>query len=372
MRTPKDRKLLKQKLGILSQAFFIFYLKEEIEMIQLKNVVKFYEGAGKRVEALKELSLHLKKGEITGIIGYSGAGKSTLLRCINFLEVPTSGEVIVDGLSLNNLSPKELRESRKRIGMIFQHFNLMRSRTVEKNIAYPLKNSELTKGEIEKRVDELLDLVNLRDKKKSYPSQLSGGQKQRVGIARALASRPDILLCDEATSALDPETTISILKLLKKINRELGVTIVLITHQMEVIKEICDRVIVMEDGFVKEDGDAAEIFSRPKAPIAKKFLSSIFNSEKIEGYLERISLEENEKVLKLSYIGERTQEAYISKLSKEYDVEASILFGNIELIKDTPIGNLVVKIRGEREKVRDSIEYLNKNDIYTEVLKDVQ
>ncbi|MGL4568918.1 MAG: methionine ABC transporter ATP-binding protein [Fusobacteriaceae bacterium] len=340
-------------------------------MIQLKNVVKTYEAGGKRVEALKEFSLHLKKGEITGIIGYSGAGKSTLLRCINLLEVPTSGEVVVDGLSLSTLAPKELRESRKKIGMIFQHFNLMRSRTVEKNIAYPLKNSGLSREEIEKRVDELLDLVNLRDKKKSYPSQLSGGQKQRVGIARALASRPDILLCDEATSALDPETTISILKLLKKINSELGVTVVLITHQMEVIKEICDRVVVMEDGFIREDGDVTEIFSRPQAGITKKFLSTIFNNHKIESYLEKIELEENEKVLKLSYLGERTEEAYISRLSKEYDVEASILFGNIELIKDTPIGNLVVKIRGERERVADSIEYLRENNIYTEVLKDV-
>ena len=340
-------------------------------MIQLKNVVKTYETGGKRVEALKEFSLHLKKGEITGIIGYSGAGKSTLLRCINLLEVPTSGEVVVDGLSLSTLAPKELRESRKKIGMIFQHFNLMRSRTVEKNIAYPLKNSGLSREEIEKRVDELLDLVNLRDKKKSYPSQLSGGQKQRVGIARALASRPDILLCDEATSALDPETTISILKLLKKINSELGVTVVLITHQMEVIKEICDRVVVMEDGFIREDGDVTEIFSRPQAGITKKFLSTIFNNHKIESYLEKIELEENEKVLKLSYLGERTEEAYISRLSKEYDVEASILFGNIELIKDTPIGNLVVKIRGERERVADSIEYLRENNIYTEVLKDV-
>ncbi|MGL4969579.1 MAG: methionine ABC transporter ATP-binding protein, partial [Fusobacteriaceae bacterium] len=202
-------------------------------------------------------------------------------------------------------------------------------------------------------------------------SQLSGGQKQRVGIARALASRPDILLCDEATSALDPETTISILKLLKKINSELGVTVVLITHQMEVIKEICDRVVVMEDGFIREDGDVTEIFSRPQAGITKKFLSTIFNNHKIESYLEKIELEENEKVLKLSYLGERTEEAYISRLSKEYDVEASILFGNIELIKDTPIGNLVVKIRGERERVADSIEYLRENNIYTEVLKDV-
>ncbi|MEG3014627.1 MAG: ATP-binding cassette domain-containing protein [Cetobacterium sp.] len=339
-------------------------------MIQLRNIIKTYENKGQSIEALKELSFDFKKGEITGIIGYSGAGKSTLLRCINLLEVPSSGEVIIDGVTLNDLDSKELRETRKKIGMVFQHFNLMRSRTVAKNIAYPLKGSGLSKKEISERVDDLLSLVGLEDKKDNYPSQLSGGQKQRVGIARALANRPNLILCDEATSALDPETTISILKLLKKINKDLGVTIVLITHQMEVIKEICDSVIVMEDGVVKEEGDIVDIFSRPKAPITKRFLSSIFNSNKIESYLENILVREDEKIIKLAYVGTSTEEAYISRISRDYKVDASILFGNIEIIKETPIGNLIIKLKGDDKNIFDSIEYLNKNKIYPEVLKD--
>ncbi|MEG0136578.1 MAG: ATP-binding cassette domain-containing protein [Cetobacterium sp.] len=339
-------------------------------MIQLRNIIKTYENKGQSIEALKELSFDFKKGEITGIIGYSGAGKSTLLRCINLLEVPSSGEVIIDGVTLNDLDSKELRETRKKIGMVFQHFNLMRSRTVAKNIAYPLKGSGLSKKEINERVDELLSLVGLEDKKDNYPSQLSGGQKQRVGIARALANRPNLILCDEATSALDPETTISILKLLKKINKDLGVTIVLITHYMEVIKEICDSVIVMEDGVVKEEGDIVDIFSRPKAPITKRFLSSIFNSNKIESYLENILVREDEKIIKLAYVGTSTEEAYISRISRDYKVDASILFGNIEIIKETPIGNLIIKLKGDDKNIFDSIEYLNKNKIYPEVLKD--
>ncbi|MGL5951474.1 MAG: methionine ABC transporter ATP-binding protein [Cetobacterium sp.] len=339
-------------------------------MIQLRNIIKTYESKGQSVEALKELSFDFKKGEITGIIGYSGAGKSTLLRCINLLETPCSGEVLIDGVELGSLNPKELREKRKKIGMIFQHFNLMRSRTVAKNIAYPLKGSGLSKAEIDERVNSLLDLVGLKDKKSSYPSQLSGGQKQRVGIARALANNPDIILCDEATSALDPETTVSILKLLKKINRELGVTIVLITHQMEVIKEICDRVIVMEDGFVKEEGDVIDIFSRPKEPITKRFLSSVFNSDKINDYLNGILVKGDEKIIKLAYVGSNTEEAYISRISRDYGIDSSILFGNIEIIKETPIGNLVVKLKGEEENIQNSLDYLNKNNIYTEVLKD--
>lgn len=339
-------------------------------MIQLKNIMKTYESKGKSVKALKEMSFNFKKGEITGIIGYSGAGKSTLLRCINFLETPSAGEVIIDGTSLNKLNSKELREKRKKIGMIFQHFNLMRSRSVAKNIAYPLKGSGLPKKEVDERVNELLELVGLSDKKDSYPSQLSGGQKQRVGIARALANNPDIILCDEATSALDPETTVSILKLLKKINKELGVTIVLITHQMEVIKEICDGVIVMEEGIIKEEGDLVDIFSRPIAPITKRFISTIFSDDKIYEYLDSISLKDEDRIIKLSYVGGKTEEAYISRISRNYGIDASILFGNIEIIKGVPIGNLVVKFQGENKSILNSMKYLNENNIYTEVLKD--
>ena len=340
-------------------------------MIELKNISKTYYDNGKKVEALKNINLSFNPGEIVGIIGYSGAGKSTLLRCINLLEPPTTGEVIINGVTLNTLNDKELREIRKKIGMIFQHFNLMKSRTISKNISYPLKGSNLSKKEIDLRVEELLDLVNLKEKKENYPSQLSGGQKQRVGIARALANKPDIILCDEATSALDPETTISILKLLKKVNQELGVTIILITHQMEVIKEICDRVIVMEDGEIKEQGDIVEVFSRPKADITKKFLSTIFNSKKISEYLENLPSKPDKHFIKLSYIGKNAEEAYISKISRELDIDASILFGNIEIIKGTSIGNLIVKFEGSEEKVSNAINYLNQNNIDTEVLKNV-
>lgn len=342
-------------------------------MIELKNITKTYINENVEIRALKETNLSFQKGEIIGIIGYSGAGKSTLLRCINLLERPTSGEVIIDGVNLNKLGDKELRDTRKKIGMVFQHFNLMKSMTVAENIAYPLKGTGLSKDGINKRVDELLELINLKDKKENYPSQLSGGQKQRVGIARALANKPSIILCDEATSALDPETTVSILKLLKRINQELGVTIILITHQMEVIKEICDRVIVMENGEVKEQGDIVKIFSQPKAKITKRFLSTIFGNEnKINDYLENIPIKSNEHIIKLSYIGDNTDAAYISKLSREQKIDASILFGNIEIIKNIPIGNLIVKFQGEEEKVTNAINYLNENNITTEVLKDAR
>lgn len=340
-------------------------------MIELRNVCKYYCDNGKEIEALKNINLSFNKGEIVGIIGYSGAGKSTLLRSINFLEPPSSGDVIINGVSLNKLTEKELREIRKNIGMVFQHFNLMKSRTVAKNVAYPLKRSNLTRKEIEQRVDELLKLVNLEEKKDNYPSQLSGGQKQRVGIARALANRPDIILCDEATSALDPETTTSILKLLKKINQELGVTIILITHQMEVIKEICDRVIVMENGEIKEQGDIFQVFSKPQKEITKRFLSTIFNTQKIYDYLENLTFSENEHLVKLSYIGNDVKTAYISKISREYGIDANILFGNIEVIKGRTIGNLIVKFEGEKNKVLDAINYLEEKNIEMEVLKNV-
>lgn len=340
-------------------------------MIELKNINKTYCDNGKEVKALKNINLSFNPGEIVGIIGYSGAGKSTLLRCINLLEYPNTGEVSINGVTLNNLDNKELREVRKKIGMIFQHFNLMKSRTIAKNISYPLKGSKLSKNDIKARVDELLELVNLKDKKENYPSQLSGGQKQRVGIARALANRPDIILCDEVTSALDPETTISILKLLKRVNEELGVTIILITHQMEVIKEICDRVVVMEDGEIKEQGDVVQVFSKPQANITKRFLSTIFNNKKIYEYLEKLPSKDDEYFIKLSYIGKNVEDAYISKISRKQGVDVSILFGNIEIIKGTLVGNLIAKFTGDKEKICNAINYLNKNDIDTEVLKNV-
>ena len=232
-------------------------------MIRLEHVSKRFEAGKQAVDAVKDVSLHIEKGAVAGIIGFSGAGKSTLARCINLLERPTEGKVIVGGAELTALNEKQLREKRKKIGMIFQHFNLFASRTVYGNVAYPLRGSGRSRKEIEEKVRSLLDLVGLTDKANAYPSQLSGGQKQRVAIARALANDPEVLLSDEATSALDPETTRSILRLLKEVNRTLGITIVVITHEMQVVKEICHQVYVMEDGRVVEQGDVFQIFASP-------------------------------------------------------------------------------------------------------------
>lgn len=342
-------------------------------MIWLKDIRKIYSSENQKVEALKGINLHIESGKIVGIIGYSGAGKSTLIRCINLLETPTSGEVIVNGKDLTKLSSKDLRKTREKMGMIFQHFNLMASRTVFQNVAYPLKGKGLSKNQIKDKTESLIDLVGLSDKKAAYPSQLSGGQKQRVAIARALANDPQVLLCDEATSALDPETTQSILKLLKEINEKLNLTIVIITHQMEVVKEICEKVVVMEQGEIVEEGDILKIFTSPKTPTTKKFISTVFHYDKIYDFLNTDSfiksLKENEIVAKVSFIGQNTGQAFISKLSRKFDVDASILFGNIEIIQNVQIGNLIVKLSGPRDGIIQSFDYLKKNNISMEVIK---
>lgn len=342
-------------------------------MISLKNVRKTYCTGGQEVEALKGINLDIEDGKIVGIIGYSGAGKSTLIRCINLLEKPTSGEIIVNGKDLTKLPERELRKSREKIGMIFQHFNLMMSRNVFQNVTYPLKGKGLTKDQIRNKAESLLKLVGLSDKMTAYPSQLSGGQKQRVAIARSLANDPQVLLCDEATSALDPETTQSILKLLKEIHEKLNLTIVIITHQMEVVKEICERVAVMEEGDIVEKGDIIQIFTSPKTQTTKKFISTVFHYDKIYDFINNESfigsLKENEIVSKVSFIGQNTGQAFISKLSREFKVDASILFGNIEIIQNVPIGNLIVKFSGSRNGINESIQYLKKNNISVEVIK---
>ena len=254
-------------------------------MIELKNVTKTFSAGSNTVHAVKDVSLVIEKGEIFGIIGFSGAGKSTLVRCINLLERPNSGKVFVDDKDLTALSARDLRKARKKIGMIFQHFNLMPSRTVADNVEYSLFGSGLTKAQKKAKVRELLALVDIADKENSYPSQLSGGQKQRVAIARALANDPKVLLCDEATSALDPQTTASILELLQSLNKKLGITIVVITHEMAVVKQICDRVAVMENGNVVEEGDVFSIFANPKHQITKDFIKTTSNLQKIEGLI---------------------------------------------------------------------------------------
>lgn len=342
-------------------------------MIELVGVNKTFTTKDLNVEACKDVNLRIEDGDIFGIIGFSGAGKSTLVRCINLLERPTSGQVWIDGVDITKLKETELRKIRKKIGMIFQHFNLMRSRTVYQNIAYPLKGSKLTKAQIDKKVKDLLELVGLSEKLNAYPSELSGGQKQRVAIARALANDPKVLLCDEATSALDPQTTSSILKLLKEVNQKLGITIVLITHEMAVIKEICNRVAVMELGKVVETGNILDIFSHPKAQMTMDFINSTNPITKIyeliDNGAEIVQLHKGQRLLKLTYGAEETKEALISQLSKKYDVVCNIVFGNVEVIQQAALGSLIVMLEGSEEAMRKAEAELKHYNIEVEVLK---
>lgn len=342
-------------------------------MIELVGVNKTFTTKDLNVEACKDVNLKIEDGDIFGIIGFSGAGKSTLVRCINLLERPTSGKVLIDGVDITQLKEAELRKIRKKIGMIFQHFNLMRSRTVYQNIAYPLKGSKLTKAQIDKKVKDLLELVGLSEKLNAYPSELSGGQKQRVAIARALANDPKVLLCDEASSALDPQTTSSILKLLKEVNQKLGITIVLITHEMAVIKEICNRVAVMELGKVVETGNILDIFSHPKAQMTIDFINSTNPITKIyeliDNGAEIVRLHKGQRLLKLTYGAEETKEALISQLSKKYDVVCNIVFGNVEVIQQAALGSLIVMLEGSEDAMRKAEAELKHYNIEVEVLK---
>ena len=342
-------------------------------MIEIKNVTKTFVTPKQNVHACNDISLTIEDGEIYGIIGFSGAGKSTLVRCINLLERPTSGQVLIDGAELTAMSETELRKVRKKIGMIFQHFNLMRSRTVAQNIAYPLKGSGLSKEEIQAKVKSLLKLVELEDKENAYPSQLSGGQKQRVAIARALANDPKVLLCDEATSALDPQTTHSILALLKEVNQKLGITIVLITHEMAVIKAICDRVAVMEKGHVVEEGKILDVFSYPKQEVTKNFIRSTSSVSQIYEMVEKndplVAIKENESLIILSYSAGNAGEALISAISRKFNVDANIVFGNVEIIANQAMGSLVVIISGELSDINQAVAYIRDAGVKVEVLK---
>lgn len=342
-------------------------------MIQLEHISKSFVTASGTVHAVQDVNLQIGEGEISGIIGFSGAGKSTLVRCINLLERPTEGRVIVDGEDLTAMDLKKLREVRKKIGMIFQHFNLMRSRTVFQNIAFPLKKSSLSKAEKEKKIESLLELVGLSDKKDAYPSQLSGGQKQRVAIARALANDPKVLLCDEATSALDPQTTQSILKLLKQVNETLGITIVLITHEMAVVKDICDRVAIMEQGRVVEEGDTVSVFSHPKEAMTKDFIDTASNLGKIHDLIaEGHSLTEiqpGEQMVLLTYSGSNAGQPLISALAEKFSVSANIIYGNIDYLKGKPLGKLVVTLSGEKEAMDQAIDYIRSLGVEMEVMK---
>ena len=340
-------------------------------MIKLVNVEKTYYSKAGDIAALKQTTLDIKDGEIFGIIGLSGAGKSTLIRCINMLEVPTGGQVFVDGKELTAMSNQELRQARQSIGMIFQHFNLLASRTVRDNVAFPLEIQGKSKAEITRKVDELLDLVQLSDRADYYPSQLSGGQKQRVGIARALASNPKVLLSDEATSALDPQTTKSILALLRDINQRLHLTIVMITHQMEVVKQICDRVAVIENGNIIEEGTMYQVFTEPRENTTKEFVATV-NDMTVPAILNTADMQQSyfdgSKVLvHLTFLG-NADEPVVARLIKNYGVDVNIIQGKIDYLKDLPYGTLLVEISGTKECLAKALEYIHQAKVKEEVI----
>ena len=345
-------------------------------MIELTHISKNFASGGRTVHAVQDVSLSIGKGEIFGIIGFSGAGKSTLVRCINLLERPTSGSVTVDGKEMTALSARELRQARKKIGMIFQHFNLMPSRTVFGNVAYPLRGSGLSGEQVADKVHRLLELVGIGDKAEAYPKQLSGGQKQRVAIARALANDPNVLLCDEATSAPDPQTTKAILRLLKDLNEKLGITVVIITHEMAVVKEICDRVTVMEHGRVVEQGEVFNVFADPRQEITRSFIHTTSNLRKIEELIEEdspvVQLKPGELIVRLSYIQRNVSEPLISTVSRKFDITLNIIFSDIAIVQNAPIGGTVAIISGEREQITQAIAYLIEKNVGVEVIKDAR
>ena len=345
-------------------------------MIELTHISKNFASGGRTVHAVQDVSLSIGKGEIFGIIGFSGAGKATLVRCINLLERPTSGSVTVDGKEMTALSARELRQARKKIGMIFQHFNLMPSRTVFGNVAYPLRGSGLSGEQIADKVHRLLELVGIGDKAEAYPKQLSGGQKQRVAIARALANDPNVLLCDEATSALDPQTTKAILRLLKDLNEKLGITVVIITHEMAVVKEVCDRVAVMEHGRVVEQGEVFNVFADPRQEITRSFIHTTSNLRKIEELIEEdspvVQLKPGELIVRLSYIQRNVSEPLISTVSRKFDITLNIIFSDIAIVQNAPIGGTVAIIRGERAQITQAIAYLIEKNVGVEVIRDAR
>ncbi|KAB2332832.1 methionine ABC transporter ATP-binding protein [Bacillus mesophilum] len=336
-------------------------------MIVLENVSKTFSGKKGDIEAVRNANIEVKTGEIHGVIGYSGAGKSTLIRCVNLLENPTSGRVIIGGEDLTSLSEQNLREKRKKIGMIFQGFNLLKTATVYDNIAIPLRLIGIQKKEVDDRVKKYLEIVGLADKVNAYPSQLSGGQKQRVAIARALAQEPELLLSDEATSALDPETTDSILELLLKINKELGITILLITHEMNVIQKICDYVYVMEQGSIIEQGTAIELFSNPQYPTTKKFLNTIAQRKLSSSLIQQLKLSGN--VLRLTFLGESTGQPLLALVSQKFNVKPNILTANIIELKNGIVGNISIHLLGEQQDIAAALSYLEEHGVNVEELE---
>ncbi|MEK4801601.1 methionine ABC transporter ATP-binding protein [Oceanobacillus sp. FSL K6-0118] len=335
-------------------------------MININHLSKVYQTKKGEVSGVNNVSLTINEGEIYGIVGYSGAGKSSLVRCINLLERPTKGNITVDGVDLTKLKSEKLRQARLKIGMIFQDFNLVSQKTVFENIAFSLKAAKVPSNQIASRVEELLAMVGLSDKRDVYPGQLSGGQKQRVGIARALANDPKVLLCDEATSALDPTTTKSILQLLKKINKEMNITIVLITHEMDVVKEICHRMAIMQAGKVVEEGDVYEIFASPKNELTREFISSVISFDLPAPVLEKVT----GTLVKVIFKGEIAGESIISDMVQKFKVKGNFLHGSIDYIQDAPLGIFVMELNGEKDEVSKAVQYIENRSAHVEVIKD--
>ena len=332
-------------------------------MIEFKNISKHYQLKGQTLRALDQINLQIPTGSIFGIIGYSGAGKSTLIRLINLLERPTQGQVIIRDTDFTALDARSLRQERANIGMIFQHFNLLQTKTVAENIEMPMRLLNYSKAEREKRLNELLEFIDLKHKKDAYPDELSGGQKQRVGIARALANHPKILLCDEATSALDPQTTKSVLELLKKINQEQKITIVMVTHEMDVIETVCDHVAVMEAGKVIEQGSTIDIFSNPQHPTTKNFIQTVLHQQLPVNILNQLENQHHHSIYCLQFLGRSAQEPVIQSLIKQFDISLNILFANMTEINGTVIGQMFVQLLGDPQLIRQAIEFLEKNEV---------
>lgn len=344
-------------------------------MISIRNLSKFYKTPYHEIVALKEINLEVKPKEVFGIIGRSGAGKSTLIRCVNMLERPSTGNIMLEGTCLTTMTARELRQARRQMGMIFQHFNLLQSRNVFDNIALPLELARTPSAEIQKRVNELLEVTELTYNKKQYPSQLSGGQKQRVAIARALANSPKVLLSDEATSSLDPQSTLSILELLRSINREMGITILLITHEMDVIKALCDRVAVIAQGEIIEQSDVIELFTKPKTKVAIDLVKAASRVEippAVKAVLAMKSLENTGTILKIAYHGASASQPIISYLIQQYRIMINILQGYIETIQGQIVGVMIVEAEGSKENIELSIQFLKDNGLQVEILGYVQ
>lgn len=338
-------------------------------MITIKDVQKIYSSKKGQVKAVDEVNLEINEGEIFGVIGYSGAGKSTLIRMLNGLELPTQGSVIVAGNEVSKIKGTKLRKARQEISMIFQHFNLLWSRTVRENIAFPLEIAGVPRQERLKRVDELIKLVGLDGREDAYPSQLSGGQKQRVGIARALANNPKVLLCDEATSALDPQTTDSILDLLVDINERLGLTIVLITHEMHVIRKICHRVAVMEGGRIVEIGPVLDVFKNPQATITKRFVQQVTEPEETKETIEHLLEKFPEgKVIQLSFASETAEQPLITNLIRNFDLTVNILQGKISHTQNGSYGTLFIHLTGSQEEILKAVDYIHSQRVGVEVI----